>query len=590
MSRQRENGRRWPAMSAKRPPDPPGVVALLESISLTALATDQTPRIESGAAGRAGDMLAALSMRPPSDEATVGAPTGEASAPRRRSWGRMPVRYVAAIVAVCLVASGSVGGALAATSASPPSAAVSSVEPNTSSKLVLHSTHLNLPAATSAPAPSPPSVALSSTAPHEVFAYAPYWSLPQASSFPVQDFSTIAYFSVDVNPNGSIDESGPGWQGYESQSFVDLVNRAHQAGDRVVLTASDFSEQSLFTLTHDPGAAVILGENLLELVETKNLDGINLDLEGTGSADQAGLDRLVSRVGFILRLADPDYQFTMATYASSASDPNGFYDIPGLAPSVDAFFVMAYDVSQGSVGQPGQDGGAADGAYVAQYLQVVPASKVILGVPLFGYDEPTSAAGLGASATGVSQAVTYAQAKASGPTYWNPSTDTAWTAYQSNGQWHQVFFDNANTLALKEQLASSSNLRGIGVWALGMEGSDDSVLAVLDGGSPPSRLPPVGPVASASAQVVGSTVGTTQAAVTTTTTTTTAARTHKIPKATTTTTTSFPKLSKATTTSTAGPTVTPTSGPKEAPTTTSTLTEGTTTTSASTTTSTGSTP
>ncbi len=87
------------------------------------------------------------------------------------------------------------------------------------------------------PAPRLPLVALCQRRrrAHEVFGYAPYWSLPQASQFPVDDFSTIAYFGVDVNPNGTIEMSGPGWNGYESQDFTDLVNAAHQAGDRVVL-------------------------------------------------------------------------------------------------------------------------------------------------------------------------------------------------------------------------------------------------------------------------------------------------------------------------------------------------------------------
>ena len=46
-----------------------------------------------------------------------------------------------------------------------------------------------------------------------------------------------------------------------------------------------------------------------------------------------------------LRAADPHWQITMDTYASSAGDPGGFYDIPALAPAVDAFFVMDYELN-----------------------------------------------------------------------------------------------------------------------------------------------------------------------------------------------------------------------------------------------------
>ena len=501
MSRQRDTGRRWRVMWAARRRAAPDTVSLLDSISLTAIMTDPGSHVlfETPPSGDTTDLLATISAAGGQLETPVVATPRE---PRRAPWGKVSLRTTAVTAVACLLLSCSlvVGGVIGSTSATttPPAHVVGGP---LASRLAVHATHLDLPLATTAAAPAPPTVAEASTSAHEVFGYAPYWSLPQSSSFPVGDFTTIAYFSVDVNANGSIDQSGPGWEGYESQDLVDLVSRAHQAGDRVVLTATDFSQASLDTLTHDPGAGVILGTSLLELVQTKGLDGVNLDLEGVGSADQAGLDRLVSQVSFILHLADPHYQVTMATYASSASDPNGFYDIRGLAPSVDAFFVMAYDVSQGTTGQASENGGGIDATYINEFMSAVPPSKVILGVPLFGYDVPTSGPDLGDSQTGTAQPVTYAQAMSSGPTYWDAATDTAWTAYQTGGQWHQVFFDNANTFALKVQLAANSNLLGIGVWALGMEGNDASVLSVLDGGAPPLRLPPVGPTTVTSSSV-----------------------------------------------------------------------------------------
>ena len=133
---------------------------------------------------------------------------------------------------------------------------------------------------------------------------------------------------------------------------------------------------------------------------------------------------------------------------------------------------------------------------MAQYVSEVGASKVILGLPLFGYDEPTQGPALGQRPTGPAAPVTYAQAVASGPTYWDAATNTAWTSYQSGGQWHQVFFDNANSISGKVQLASKSGLLGVGVWALGMEGSDNSLLGVLSGASASIHTPPAGPTTS----------------------------------------------------------------------------------------------
>ena len=62
-----------------------------------------------------------------------------------------------------------------------------------------------LPGATSKPVPAPPSLAGSPPLhSHEVFGYAPYWTLPQSSGFDVKDLTTLAYFSVDANADGTL--------------------------------------------------------------------------------------------------------------------------------------------------------------------------------------------------------------------------------------------------------------------------------------------------------------------------------------------------------------------------------------------------
>ena len=61
---------------------------------------------------------------------------------------------------------------------------------------------------------------------------------PSHRALTCKDLTTLAYFSVDANANGTLDQSGPGWSGYESQDLVNLVDRSHAAGDRVVLTVT----------------------------------------------------------------------------------------------------------------------------------------------------------------------------------------------------------------------------------------------------------------------------------------------------------------------------------------------------------------
>ncbi len=66
----------------------------------------------------------------------------------------------------------------------------------------------------------------------------------------------------------------------------------------------------------------------------------------------------------------------MATYASAAADSGGFYNIAALAPAVDGFFVMAYDMNSQATperhGTAGRRGGYNDTEALQQFTAVVP--------------------------------------------------------------------------------------------------------------------------------------------------------------------------------------------------------------------------
>jgi spore germination protein YaaH len=357
---------------------------------------------------------------------------------------------------------------------------------------------VSLPVTTDPPAAAPPSLAgAPPLRPHEVFGFAPYWTLDQSAGFNVNQLSTIAYFSIDVNPDGTLSESGPGWNGFQSQDLSNLITRAHAAGDRVVLTVTCFDQSALDQLTSSTSAPSTLATALIGAIRAKNLDGVNLDFEGSGSADQTGLTRLVTQVSTAIHGVNPHYQVTMDTYASSAGDPGGFYNIQALAPAVDGFFVMEYQLnlqSGGSAVSPLTSTMFSDRTAVDQYLAAVPASKVLLGLPYFGIDWPTTDGTLTAQATGPATQLSYGQIASSGhPLYWDPTTDTAWTSYEVGTQWHETFFEDPTSLYDAAQLADANNLAGVGIWALGMDGDDPSMLSALLGFSPAVKDGDVGP-------------------------------------------------------------------------------------------------
>jgi spore germination protein YaaH len=346
-----------------------------------------------------------------------------------------------------------------------------------------------LPAATVPPAAAPSSVATAApVSPHEVFGFLPYWSLDQSAEFSVAGLTTLDYFSVRIDPNGTLNESGAGWNGYESHALSTLITRAHGVGVRVVLTVNDFDQSSLDTLTSNPAAATTLSEALVSAVEAKNFDGVNLDLEGSGSADQAGLTRLVTTVSNALHQVDPHWQVTMDTYASSASGPGGFYDIAALASSVDAFFVMEYSPNVAAAAQansPLTSSLFSDLTTIQQYAADVPPDKVILGVPLYGEEWPTTTNTLNATATGPVATLTDSEIEGAGkPIYWDPVTESAWTTNQVGTQWYETFFDDSTSIYQIALLADQYGLAGLGMWALSATGTAPAMVDALNAEPP----------------------------------------------------------------------------------------------------------
>ncbi len=335
--------------------------------------------------------------------------------------------------------------------------------------------------------------------PNEVVGFAPYWNLAQSGGFDVEDLTTLVYFGLSVNADGTLQRSGPGWTGLQTQALADLVTRAHQAGDRAVLAVSCFDQGTLDSLTHDAAAPGRLASGILSVIGAENLDGVNIDLEGTGSADQAGLTALVTQVSAAVHRAQPHDQVTVDTYASSAGDPGGFFNVPALAAVVDAVVVEQYQLNLASPGSPSSPLTSAmysDQRSVSEYRAVMPPAKVILAAPFFGYDWPTTDGTLSAGAQGGPTTVTDRAVAVSGhPVYWDKVTDTAWSSYLVGGQWHESFFENPDSLYLFRQMAQGAGFGGVGAWALGDESSSASVSA-LAGVEPPTTALSTGPSAT----------------------------------------------------------------------------------------------
>ena len=354
-----------------------------------------------------------------------------------------------------------------------------------------------LPSRTGAPAPAAPARLFSSPlARHAVYGFVPYWELGALDHADYTDTSVLAYYGVEVGATGGILHSGNGWIDLAAPAFSSFVTSAHQAGDRVLLTASTTDPGVVHDLARSPSSTgARLGEQLAAVALAGHLDGIDLDIEGRSTNDRAGFVRFVSSLTQAFHAADPTGQVALDTYPQSAAYAGDFFDVAKLAPEVDTVVVMAYDMvdpAAASANSPlaSPTLGLSDVGSLLGYVKVVPAAKLVLALPFYGYDFTTASSAPGAAALTSPTAVTYASIIAAGhPARWDSASETPYAVYKNGQSWHEIWYDDPVSLAVKTALAADLGLGGVGAWALGQQGGSSAMLEALDGGRPPVKLP-----------------------------------------------------------------------------------------------------
>jgi spore germination protein YaaH len=331
-----------------------------------------------------------------------------------------------------------------------------------------------------------------------------------------QDLTTVAYFGVHVNNDGSLNSADVSSWGSNAGT---LVSTAHSHGVKVVLS---IVQQTQSTLCQSLGAAQTTVDATIANLD--GADGVNIDYEGSQADCTSSSDTMASRLDNLAKLFRQDLppaqsNLTIATYASAAAFPGGFFDIPGLAHYVDQFFVMAYDMDGNYSGGNWQAAPLNCASYcfsptaplttyswndtrAAQtYLNVVPASQVILGVPYYGYTacvaslsspRPGPNAVAWPSSTAHWSAPTYLDSTTtngySGVSNWSESRDAndaagaePYSTWQSSTYscWRESYWDDATSLSNKYALVNSDQLAGVGLFALDYGGGSSELWGAL---------------------------------------------------------------------------------------------------------------
>ena len=331
-----------------------------------------------------------------------------------------------------------------------------------------------------------------------VYGYLPYWRLDAGTVDRLQYdlISTIAFFGLGIKADGNIDTAWRGYTAYVSDNATAVTNAAHAAGVRVVPTFQLFDSGSLLKMTAFLGSPTAQNRFIgqaLDLMARRSADGASIDFEPVPDSVAPSFLAFVAKFGTAMRARFPGSHLVVAASAGAGATLT-----TGLVPLVDQIFVMTYNYhwSGSTVAGPTAPLDNATRTvkiHITRYLARAPAAKIIMGIGYYGYDWPVTSNIPYASvrsnraAYGGVWSVTYGSALdwlAANPTVVrNEDTvqGSAWfTYYDTTYQtWREVYFEDEQSIAAKDDYAIVSNLAGIGIWTLGNDRSYPALWNVI---------------------------------------------------------------------------------------------------------------
>lgn len=334
----------------------------------------------------------------------------------------------------------------------------------------------------------------------EVFGFAPYWKLSKLDNIDWDTLTTFAYFSLPIDASGAIDKTSYEWEVFEGRKLKDLFGRAKSHGVKRVITLTMMEAGTISAFLDDPSSWDRVADETAELINSRGLDGVNIDFEYIPSNNhlRQRFSDFFERYSQKLRQGSKNPYITVSVLASSERF-NKIYDIWRLAKTADAIFMMAYDFyypGSQSVGPSAPLSGYNNGlgpfwydvsTAVSDFLKVAPADKIILGVPYYGWNYPTASAAPNGERTSWLRAFATTNEKVENNKLlsvtpiggWDSQAQVAWRGYWDGNSWHVVYMEDERSLSAKYDLITGRNLKGVGIWALGFDADSDSLWSLL---------------------------------------------------------------------------------------------------------------
>lgn len=317
----------------------------------------------------------------------------------------------------------------------------------------------------------------------------PFWLISKADKDYSKYITTLTYFGLTLNSDGTIkklnnpQEQEPGWTALKADKF-----QKYKAKQSLLVISGDDSVIS--DMINDP---VTSANNLIADVSPimkgqglpagrQGFTDLNLDVETFMDASESARANFTTFVRTVKQGINATVTLDLIPISLVKQK---LYDAKALGAIVDRVVLMTYDYhysgsfTSGAVAPIGGAGETIEfdvETAVKEALKVMPREKILLGIPLYGYQWETinsaseSATIPGGSSTASVRRIADILSRcATCSAQIDLVSKEPYLIFPENDYFNQIYYENEASMKEKIALAQKYHLGGVALWALGYE-------------------------------------------------------------------------------------------------------------------------
>ncbi len=324
-----------------------------------------------------------------------------------------------------------------------------------------------------------------------VVASLPYWNIDHGTAAVVANRQAVSEASPWMYGLDGAGQIVTQYSPAQSAAVGARLTQLRAAGVPIVptianVTGGNFSYPQVARVLHDPALMRQHVAAIMALVQRHHYAGIDIDYEDLHAADRRAFTAFVTDLAAALHAKGKILSVALFAKTTNAGTDqrNVAQDYAAIGRVADQVRLMAYDYHW-ATSPPGP---VAPIGWVRDVLgyakSQIPARKIILGVPLYGYDW---AGGRGVAVSWL-QAFRLAR-RYKATTRFDVASQTPWFTYVDTARRkHVVWFENAASSTAKFGAAQGSGIGGVYLWMYGYEdtGTWHALRHTLPAGTGPS--------------------------------------------------------------------------------------------------------